>query len=487
MSEHVAQRDLVRQLAASLPPSRMIPLGKDGYWNLLRVNRSRIVSEMADTAQNVAKLKSMDLPMLRILGEWFGERGHQLLDDLVLGLAQRFTVEPAEPAAQVVMLLREFIHNRPSEPIERMASLLLAKDHRHELEVLEWGDLRDYSRRFCFALLVYAWDPDKVPLLMLYETAERAGYKRFNLSPKTESRGRTLDDDTVQEVERKIRAGADLNQLTVSRTDDILLRFEGAGSGYKSDCLDLFRAPEYRALEYRTSESRESEFKDSGGGETLLFILRYLRESSIRQVDRVIFANKAEWIVLRFYNRGRTLEAHSTSAIGPRIATAVAADLLAEKNLNYLADTQSTDREAFVEFIRKLREAEDTRLRLQELYLENAPAPVADAPVLILRCGKDRTLAEPLASLKEKGLDLLGDLNNIRNINVAFTVERGIEVKVYIFKIYCHEVSSSRFFLPYRVANIALDIRKEFEEYLFVEHEVRVIPGSGRRPRQTGS
>jgi hypothetical protein len=460
MIENVAHRDLVRQFVASLPPADTITLRTAGYWNLLRVNRARIISEMRDPARNVAKQNSMDLPLLRAIGAWFGERGHQLLDDLVLSLAQQFTAEPPDPAAQLVLLLREFIHRRRIEPIEFMARLLLAEDHQNELDLFGWGDMDEYSRRFCYALLVYIWDPDRLLLLMLYETAERAGYRRFKLAAQTEVRGRILRDDAVQEVERKIKAGADLGQLTVRRTDATLLRFEGERSGYKSDCLGLFR--------------------DVKRGETLLFILRDLRESSIRQVDRVVFANKAEWIVLRLYNQARTLEAHSTSAIAPRLATAVAADLHAEDKLHYLRDTQSTGRKRFEQLIRTLRNAEDSRLRLQELYLENAPASVAEAPVLVLRCDKDRNLAEPLASLKEMGLDLLGDFNNIRNINVAFTVERGGQVKIYIFKIYCHEISSSGFFLPYRVSNIALDIRREFEEYLFGEYKVRVIPGSGR-------
>ncbi|MHA1741022.1 MAG: hypothetical protein ACTSVD_02900 [Candidatus Thorarchaeota archaeon] len=266
------------------------------------------------------------------------------------------------------------------------------------------------------------------------------------------------DEEAAELAQQHIDTGADLSILDVGKINDILEDFELRHGHRESLCFEIF--------------------EDSESKMTLVFILRYLRESLIREVESVVFADEAELVVLRLHDGMRVIEESSASGIGVSIATAIASELLGDLNIQYIKDTQLTRQEDIEKLIDALANAEDDRLRFQELYLESAP--VEDAPKLILRCEKSQNLSSPLEFLRQKNIDLLQDLNSIHKLNVAFVTESAAgKKKAYIFRVYCKQASPGRYYLPYSAPNISTRIRSEFETYLRETYNVQVVPGTG--------
>jgi hypothetical protein len=295
---------------------------------------------------------------------------------------------------------------------------------------------------------------------MLYEKAERAGYSRYVLVPKREtSLGNPIDKESVTRAREQIEAGVDLATLDAETVGDLLDGFE-QGHGHKdSMCFDVF-------------EDDENEMTEA-------FILRDLRESHIREVDGVVFGDEAELIVLRLYDRMWSLEEHSSTGVGIRVASAMASLLLDGAKVHYIGDRELTEQENLRALIDALLGDTDSLLRLRELYLEHAP--IEDSPVLILRCEKSRSLSTPLEFFKARDIDLLSDLENVRSLKISFAVPSGENEDsndLYSFTVYCESAGSKKYFVPYAVSNIPTRVRSQFEAYLRREYDVRVVPGT---------
>jgi hypothetical protein len=251
----------------------------------------------------------------------------------------------------------------------------------------------------------------------------------------------------------------ELATLGAKTVNDILDGFEQGPGRKRSMCFDVF-------------EDEENEM-------TEIFIFRDLRESHIREVDGVVFGDEAELIVLRLYNRMRSVEEHSSTGVGARVATALASSLLDASQVHYIKDAELTEQDDLQALINTLADDKDARLRLRELYLEDAP--IQDSPTLILRCKKDESLSRSLAFLQARDIDLLTDLQNIRNLKIGFAIpsdEDPDKTDLYSFTVYCERASSMRYFVPYAVANIPTKVRIEFEAYLRGEYNVRAVPGT---------
>jgi hypothetical protein len=267
-----------------------------------------------------------------------------------------------------------------------------------------------------------------------------------------------VDEEAAELAQQHIEAGADLTLLDVGTVNDVLEDFERRYGHRESQCYEVF--------------------EDNVSGMTLVFVFRYLRESHIREVENVVFAAEAELIVLRLRDGMRVIEEHSESGNGTRIAVAIASEMLRDPNIQYIEDTRLTAQEDLERCLDVLVNGEDDCLRFQELYLKSAP--VEEAPILILRCEKSRNLSGPLEFFRQNNINLLQDLTDVRNLNVAFVIETANgKSKAYIFKIYCKQARPGRYFLPYSVANISTNTRSEFEAYLREKYNVRVVPGTG--------
>jgi len=446
-ADHTA---FAEDFVAQLPSLQDVEARSSAFWDMLEVNANRILDDAKDIESVESSLSLLGVGGLQALCLWAGLEPLQTKADLKSALAEYLVANLGISGCQTIISMNEFLYRRRADAIKTICHLILPEA---QFNLVHSSSLDANSKRFCYATLAFLQNPHQLRLLMVFESAERAGYTRYVLIPKMD-----IGEEAAELAQQHIEAGADLTLLDIGKVNDILEGFERRHGRRESLCSEIF--------------------EDDASGMTLVFIFRYLRESHIREVESVVFAAEAELIVLRLYDRMRAVEEHSTSGIGVQIVAAIASELLDDPNIQYIEDTRLTRQDDLERLVDALVNEEDDRLRFQELYLESAP--VEEAPTLILRCDKSRNLSRPLEFFRQRNVDLLQDLNDVHKLNVAFVIESTTgKQKAYIFKVYCKQASPGRYYLPYSVANISTRIRSEFEAYLRGMYNVRVIPGTG--------
>lgn len=452
MTRYSAYNSFAESLLAYLPEIADLEVRNENYWNQLEVNTSRVTDEMMDSEIVARKLNSIGAAGQQVLSIWLGRAPLSSQRDVV-EFAEHIVTNREESSILTVMLIIDFIYRRRPDAIETLCGLILANEI---FSFIERSSAEINAKRFLYTVAAYVKNPHYLRLLMLFESAERVGYKRYNLVAETPDGD---DADEVAELRRfaeeKINQGADLSDLAVGRINAALEAFERTHGQYKSLCYEVFH--------------------DESAGIALVFIFRYLRESHIREVEQTIFAEEAELIVLRFSDKMRLVEDHSISGIGTKIATLVASDILEAQNVKYVRSEYLNSAERVDNLIQALVAESDDKIRLHELYLFTAP--LDDNPILMLRSSSRHGIAKALRDLSERGTYLLNDLDDIRHISIRFDVPIDDDnSRSYSFKVFVHHVRSDRYFLRYSVANIATSIRQDFERYLRKNYDVRVFP-----------
>lgn len=457
MPRHAGHTDFAGKFAELLPSPQDLEARSSGFWEQMEVNSERVLEDAKDAEFLAGRFSSLGAGGLQVLCTWAGLDPRQTRADLTSALADYLVENLDHSGCQTVVLLNEFLYRRRADAIEAACRLLVP---RERFEMVRSSRISVNSKRFCHTVLAYLKLPSHLGVLMLYEKAERAGYIRYVLVPRREIAGAAVDKESVTLAQEHIKAGADIQALEVAQVDDILDGYEKRYGHKKSLCFDIFK----------DTEDEMSE----------VFIFRDLRESLIREVDGVVFGDEAELIVLRLYDKIRHMEGHASTDIGVSLANAIARALLEDVNVHYIEDQELTEQKDLQTLVDALAGNKDVRLRLRELYLDGAP--IEGAPILILRCEKDKSLSTPLDDFQTKDIDLLQELHNIRNLKIGFAVpseEDEDKEDVYSFTVYCQRVRSMRYYVPYKAANIATDVRSQFEKYVREKFNVRVVPGTG--------
>lgn len=454
MSRYDDYMEFVVPFVDSLPAIETIATQNIDFWNKLEINVPRILEDASDPNW-IAENLSMGLGGLMLLSVWAGLNPQQNIASLLDSLTEYFHANRNSPQLQTLIFINEFLKWKRDDAIEEISRLQLAGDL---LDSIHLSGIDQKSKRFCYALAVFIQNTHNLGIMMLYERAEKAGYTRYVLVPKTEdAAGRDLDEESVMLTQQCIDQGVNLDGFTINWLNNLLEEFEAQREHRQCLCWEIY--------------------KDVNSDMLLVFIFRTYRESYIREIGGVIFGDEAELIVLRISDEMRIVEEHSNSGIGIEISAAAAAALYQDASIQYVKATNLTNRNSFSHFVNVLVNGEDQQLRLRELYLKSAP--IRQAPILILRSEKTSDLSIPLEYLRQKGLDLLQNLQDIRSLKVAFvvTLEDDVEM-VYSFTVYCKYIRANDFFLPFSVANIATNICRQFESYLEDNYNVRVIPGT---------
>lgn len=455
MSGHYSYLGFGEELVDQLPSFGSLGTRSDEFWNQLGVNAPRIINDINSPDYFQSSLSLLGVGGLRPLCLWLGEDPHQGKDDLIDSIKDVCGPETGAQGGQTIALINEFLKGKRYDAVENFSRILLSDGI---FNLIHSSGIDSSSKRFFYGLWSFIDNPYNLLILMFFESAERAGYKRFTLVPRFEdSSGSTLDEETAEEASRVINRGIEQGILNVGFVNDVLEKYERRQGEKESLCYEVF--------EDQTIQS------------TQLFILRFFREAHIRELDEVVFGEEAEEVVLRFSNDLRTLEEHSTSGVGLDIAEAIAKDVFDNQHIKYLQATQMTAQEDLDEFINVLVRDNDVNLRLREIYLKTAP--IDGSPQLIIRCEKDNTLSAPIRFLEQQDISLLDDFQNIRSIKVAFGLQNNNDDQnMYSFTIYWKTLRSQDYFLPYSSPPIPTKLRVQFEEYLKEEHNVRIVPGT---------
>jgi hypothetical protein len=447
--------EFAEEFISFLPPLRDIRGQSDDFWNKLEVNSPQIIQEMSEPDNVASKLPSIDRGAQQVCAMWAGLaplQDNQHLESFVGHIA----ANRASTGLQTIILLSQFLYRRRTDAIETISRLILPSE---EFNVVCESDIETNSKRFCYALLAYVGNPHFLRTLMLFESAERAGYTRYYLIPDlSEEDDPKIAERLFEEAEKAINQGIDITTLDVEFVNDVLDKFERTHGRKESLCFDIFFDPENEVA--------------------LVFILRSLREAFIRQIDRLIFGDEADLIVLRIAENIRVIDERSERSIGLEIANEIAKTSLGIQNIKFIKSDETTKTKNLQELFKALMNESDERLQFREIYLETAP--VDGSPILMIRSNEGETIVGALRFLENRNVPLMQDYSDINNIKIGFVVEKSDgSLKPYSIKVFFSYIGQNLYYLTYSTANIASHIREDFENYLRENYNVRVIPGKG--------
>ena len=428
----------LREFARSLPSPDTLKPQPQEFWNRLRVWHERVLDERIQDAELVERrLKSLGKGFLQVLCLWTGlPLDGATVADLLESLQGKILDDTSQVWFQDLFLLLELIQGKSHEAIGTIGSAMLPEP---VARLVGSSPFTSNARRLAYAMQVYYQTPADLALLMLYEHAERAGYAHYALVPET--------GDEAEDTAQRIQEGIDFSTLTVPVVNEALQALEGK----RSTCARLL-------LE--------------SNGTALVFIYRMLREASIPEIDRTLFGDEVETIVLRFRDRLQYMEEGSTKRTGVSLAGAIASHLLGAK-VRYVNDASQTTQQALDGLLQALITRDDDRLRLVEINLRQSS--LEGSPALIVRCDKNESLAPAVEALKERRISLLEELEDVEQIGLAFDRILGEKKRSYIFKLRFEPVGDS-YFVRYSCGRLPSSFRNQFERHLGERYNVRVIP-----------
>lgn len=447
----------IRAFMTALPSPLTLACGSPEFWNRLGVWHERIINEsMSESAWMIQRLAQLDISLLIVLTEWL-ELTEDMTDAkmgrgnyLAQAILQTTGLGTTPPAwLQLFFLLDALVHGCSYRAIDEAAQLILPASTGERLSQLA---LSPRSQRLMTALQIFISNPADLELLMLYERAERYSYNRFQLAI----------DGQLDPIGHRHNASVpdkDILPLQETLLNDVLAKFEaGPRGGRASRCLRiLLQAPDTQ----------------------IVFLHRVLRQSSIAELERTIFGDEVETIVLKFHERMTVLEERSTKGDGVAIGQMIA-ESVRNQPLVAIREHPDVPRIQLRRFLDTLRHGEDPLLTFVELHLRSAP--LNGTPVLVLRGSKEQPLALTLHDLEKHGLFFLEEFADIRHLGVTF--ESLISGRLYnhIFKIRIDRVqstgSSTRFTLCYMAAQASTVVCKHFEEHMRTHHEITVVPAT---------
>ena len=434
--------DKAQAFADGLPNPNTLKPQSTEFWNRLRIWHSRVLEErIRDPDLVERRLKSLGKSFLQAMCLWVGlPIEGATVTQLVSNLHGAASKVPPPLWFQDIFLLLELVQGKSHQVIENVARAMLPEA---TIELVESGGFTSSGSRVAYAMQVYYVDPADLSLLVLFEEAERVGYTRYSLVPEVEGGPEpSADAETV-------RKGLDLSALTVPVVDRAL-----------------------QSLGRRRSLCARVLYEKDGSA--VVFIYHMLREASIPEIDRTLFGDEVETIVLRFKDRIRFVEERSQSGAGAVIAGTIASHLLGAK-ARYVAKTGATPRQALDRLLDTLTRDGDERLRLVELNLRQSP--LAGAPTLLLRCDKSGSLAATVRSLEERQISLLEELEDVEQIGLAMDDVTGSRKRSYIFRLQFERVDGS-YLVRYSCGRLPTRLRTRFEVHLEERYDVRTVPAA---------
>jgi hypothetical protein len=373
-------------------------------------------------------------------------------------LAEAFSDRVDQVWVKNLFFLMEFCESRRHDSFRTATQELLPED---QFALIDGHFDHMQTNRLMLALSVFCSDPDKLKFLMLWDNVDNRTYQRYSLVPVISSQ---LDSDaengeiTTSEIEQKIKEGIDPRQLTTELVNRILEDFEnGRSSNRQSICQGI-------------------HFADSGES-CWVFIRRRYKENYITEVNRTVFADEAELIIIRFRSKMREIDIKYELKETSDLAAQIPAHLLGGF-VEYVAVNETTSGRHIQKLLDVLMANDDKNLKLMEV--DNAGIPLAGSPRIILRGDKITGIAEALKLLEANHkLDLLGNLENLNCMKLSYTspISTGNRTNPsYIVTVYLQQLSSDdRYFISYSTRAPIRD-RTAFEDYMLKHYEIRIVP-----------
>lgn len=425
----------------------------DVSWNRVKVNTVRCDKELHFPEKVQQKLKGLHESLVGALCLWVGieaERG----PDLRTALANHLSYRRTEPVAKLIYYLLNFCDRKRFDAVEKYGYTLLDSEEAEFLgRYTQRLRLNSVSWRFAFALLVYCTEPRRLLVLHLAVQTEDLAFSRYKIGTSS------VEDssDAEQSLAALAQAIAESPKLLESLDEQAI-----------NTSLQTFEAD--RATE---KESRcWCVHRDSETGRKTIFILRQTREEHIQAVDKVVFADKAELIVIRFMANIEIVELHARDKTGRELVGHFIGNQIRQPNVSYENIPPKVEPSALVALVRKLSEDGDRKLRLIGVQLRQAP--LAGHPCLALDVQPGDSLRPALLQLKNQQLDVLAELRVIERLTLRFSTE----TKESSFDLRPACQTDGWYQVAYSAFKVGADTKKTFEEHLGKTHRVHVYPKS---------
>jgi len=428
----------------------------ENYWNLLEVRWDRVLNDLNDENYILRQLQRLDGPFIRELLDWAGV---ETVSSDIAHASEVILSQADQVWVQTLFLLMEFCENRRYDSFRTAAQQLLTEG---QFQLVDGRFSGMPSNRLLLALRVFCDDPGKLVFLILWDRVDNRSYKRYSLVPiiPSDANGDNEDDNEliIAETERKIRDGVDLGQLGADTVDYILREFEhNRASNRQSNCQGVLLA--------------------DGGESCWVFIKRQYKENYIPEVTRTVFADEAELIIFRFWNRLREIDIKCELKETIELAALIPAYFL-EAPVEYIPVDQITPTTHIQQFIDTLMADDDSTLRLMEV--DNINLLLPGAPRMILRGDQATGITEALMFLETNHrLALLGNLENLNCIKLSYTspISHGRRASVsYIVAIYLRQLyTGNQYFLSYST-RAPVNGRMAFEEHMQNRYGIQIVP-----------
>lgn len=426
---------------------------EDVSWNRVKVNTTRCDRELHSPEKVQQRLKGLHESLIRALCLWIGIDSESGADSQ-LDLAKHLSDRRAEPVAKLIYYLLNFCDRKRFDAVRKFGYTLLdseaAEFLAHHTQRLK---LNQPSWRFAFALLVYCTEPRRLLVLHLAVQTEDLAFSRYKIGTSSAEESSDAENSFAALVQAITESPKLLETLDENAINSSLQSFE-----------------EDRATE---KESRcWCVHRDTETGRKTIFILRQTREDHIQAVDKVVFADKAELIVIRFTANIEVVELHARDKIGREIVGHVIGAQICQPNVSYENIPPKVEPSILAAFVQKLSEDGDRKLSLIGVQLRQSP--LAGHPCLALDVQPGESLRPALTQLRNQQLDLLAELRVIERLTVRFSMD----TKGYSFDLKPTCQADGWYQVAYSVTKVGADARKAFEEHLDKAHKLHVYPKS---------
>jgi hypothetical protein len=157
--------------------------------------------------------------------------------------------------------------------------------------------------------------------------------------------------------------------------------------------------------------------KDDG---QLVFLRRNLRPDYVWTDDGtdVHHGQKSEWIILHFRDGGRALKVCSMTSEVPRLVADRIASAFFGADVHYVDDHQAASEAVIENFLAAITDAGDGRFPILEVAAANSP--LRGGHKVVITNESDRNIIDGIDHFEEAVGELLGDIDNLARIKVAY-------------------------------------------------------------------
>ncbi|MBL0385303.1 hypothetical protein JJB07_01475 [Tumebacillus sp. ITR2] len=267
------------------------------------------------------------------------------------------------------------------------------------------------SQEFVSCLLMGGDYLDHFKNILHLNKAHKFSYVEFALAVDL----RNVDDFVEkQELEASLETGISLHLPSVEAVDAVLSEVEtSAESDYVSKCRGILQSE----------------------GEIIIFILRQDKRSSIRKVDEMVIDTSAEWTVLRFDERAKTVKIRSFFEMANEFANRILGLMNSSTVHYYVQSSKHTSKTRLVSFIQNLMAGDIPSLSIIELRVvpQNIPG---NPEFTIKRVSELVTMQQSLNALahRNNGFRLFSDIDEIIYIKFEYNTSSGNNIYQLKFK-----------------------------------------------------